>query len=59
VARCLSVTSLAAIQSADAQFGRLILRIFTRFERYNASLDLHRREKLLEEFRGGGHFSTL
>jgi len=51
VARRLSATSPTAFQSADAQFGRLIPRIFTRFERYNASLDFHRREKLLEESR--------
>jgi len=35
----LSATSPTAFQSADAQFGRLIPRIFTRFNGYNASLD--------------------
>jgi len=38
----LSATSPTAFQSADAQFGRLIPRIFTRFNGYNASLDFRR-----------------
>lgn len=59
VARRLSATSPTAFQSADAQFGRLIPRIFTRFERYNASLDLHRRESFLKNPRVRPFFETL
>lgn len=67
--RSLSATSPGAFQSADAQFGCLIPRIFTCFERYNASLDFHRGKRESErEGRkrhlsmdppGIGHFSKL